>query len=398
MTTPENEIHVPPTPTGEKEERKRRALLLILLLMLLAICAAGCLFLRYILKPEPITDIVPLPIAQQAPPTFVKMISGVDHPVGVAVSPDAQRIYVVEGEGELLIKIFDRDGNLIKSFSPPLTSNSTRSYGYIAVAPNGYVFLTERYNRIIDIFDADGNFIDGIIGKNMTLTKFLKTNAGVILIPGMSYSYDNINKVVVYTNAAGELIAVPGPDNLDWDPLGLRFDAEGNLMVTNLAGNKDEVMIYPAQYVKGDWQAFSPTFQEFGTEGNLAGQFAFPQVVVRDDQGNYYVSDGNNGRISTWSVDRIYKTFFGFGSSEQTLNLPRGMWMDGKNHLHVVDSVGSAVRVYDVSGKEPAFLFNFGESGVSEGFLNFPTDICIDSTGRVYIADSQNNRIDIWSY
>jgi tripartite motif-containing protein 71 len=120
--------------------------------------------------------------------------------------------------------------------------------------------------------------------------------------------------------------------------------------------------------------------------------------VVRDDQGNYYVSDGNNGRISTWSVDRIYKTFFGFGSSEQTLNLPRGMWMDGKNHLHVVDSVGSAVRVYDVSGKEPAFLFNFGESGVSEGFLNFPTDICIDSTGRVYIADSQNNRIDIWSY
>jgi hypothetical protein len=74
------------------------------------------------------------------------------------------------------------------------------------------------------------------------------------------------------------------------------------------------------------------------------------------------------------------------------------MWMDAKNHLHVVDAVGAVVRVYDVSNPEPVFLYDFGLLGTAEGQLNFPNDICIDTNGVLYIADRENNRIDIWSY
>jgi sugar lactone lactonase YvrE len=191
---------------------------------------------------------------------------------------------------------------------------------------------------------------------------------------------------------------MPGPERAEWNPLGLRFDAEGNLMITNLVAGKHEVLIFPAASLTGDLSKFAPAFKEFGSEGKENGQFSFPNSVVRDSKGNYYVSDGNNGRISAWSAERIYKSYFGFGSSDQTLNLPRGAWMDNKDHLHIADAVGSAIRVYDVSGSDPAFLYNFGEFGVSEGYLNFPVDITLDSTGRVYIADRENNRIDIWSY
>jgi hypothetical protein len=93
-----------------------------------------------------------------------------------------------------------------------------------------------------------------------------------------------------------------------------------------------------------------------------------------------------------------YKTKFGFGSGDGGLNLPRGMWMDKKDRLHVTDSVGSTIRVYGVSGSEPTYLYNFGTFGTAEGEMNFPVDVFLDGTGRVYVSDSANDRVQIWSY
>ena len=48
----------------------------------------------------------------------------------------------------------------------------------------------------------------------------------------------------------------------------------------------------------GPGSNFNPQVAEFGVEGKGDGQFSFPNSVVTDSQGNFYVSDGNNGRIS----------------------------------------------------------------------------------------------------
>ena len=203
---------------------------------------------------------------------------------------------------------------------------------------------------------------------------------------------------LIYKFPNQEAKSIPGPDQSTWSPLGLRFDKNGSLMVTNIVGGNHQVLIYSAADLSSDWHSFAPQVKEFGIEGKDNGKLSFPNSVVTDKLGNYYVSDGNNGRVSVWTVDMQYKTFFGFGSTEDSLNLPRGMWMDSNDHLHVVDAVGQYVRVYDVSGAEPVFLYNFGEYGIQEGQFSYPIDIYIDATGRVYIADRENNRIQIWSY
>ena len=407
MTTPEVEIepteNPAPAPLSDEEkqeERKRRGLLLLLLLLLLLVCCVGFFFIRYLLKPQPLPDMLPAPVAQAVnyPPTY-KFSVPADGPVGTAVSPDGLRFYVAESTGERLIKIFDRDGKFIKSFAFPGTTKANRKPTYIAVDAGGHVFVTDTYNNVIAIFDADGNFLDGIIARKVTLTEFVTArNAGALPV-GTQFYFNNILKTVDYKLPGKDAKSVAGPDQSDWSPLGLRFDQKGNLLVTNLVAGKHEVLIYSAVDIQGpNWSTFNPQVKEFGVEGKDNGQLSFPNSVVTDSLGNFYVSDGNNGRISVWSLDMQYKTFFGFGSADSALNLPRGIWMDAKDHLLVADAVGQFIRVYDVSGAEPVFIYNIGTYGALEGQFNFPNDICMDASGRVYIADRENNRVQIWSY
>jgi sugar lactone lactonase YvrE len=403
MTTTNPELEeINPSESGtedvaEKEERRRRSLLLLLLLLLLLSCCVGYLIVRYMIQPQPLPEMIPGINQVNYPPAY-KFSFPADKPVGVAISPDGQRIYVAESAGERLIKIFDPDGVLIKSFSPPFTTKSNRKPNFIAVDAGGRVFVSDTYNMTISIYDADGNYIDGIIGRDATLSKVI---AEQNLPQGTIAYYDSLNQRILY-----QLQLPPGqnqqsfsrPFSTEWAPLGLRFDQKGNLLVTNLVGGKHEVLVFQAEALNGSLVDFNSQVKEFGVEGTDNGQFSFPNSVVTDSRGNYYVSDGNNGRISLWTPDMQYKTFFGFGSADSALNLPRGAWMDSKDRLHVADAIGGSIRVYDVSQDEPAYLFSFGNYGTSEGFFAFPNDICIDNAGRLYIADRENGRIQIWSY
>ena len=51
-----------------------------------------------------------------------------------------------------------------------------------------------------------------------------------------------------------------------------------------------------------------------------------------------------------------------------------------------------------MSEPEPLFLYADGDWGTGEGEFNYPADIALDGTGRLYIADRENNRIQVWSY
>jgi DNA-binding beta-propeller fold protein YncE len=390
------------TAVSEKEERRRRGLLLILLALLLVLCSVLCLFIRYFQKPGPLPDLLPDVIAKNInyPPAYRFSINDISRPLGVAISADLQRLYVTESGGERLIKMYDRDGKLIQSFAPPGTTPSNRQPTYIAVHPDGRVFVVDKYNNMIDVFDIEGNFIDAIIWENVTLSKFVASKNNGTVPEGTEYFYSIIDNQVYY-KFPGEnntLQSAPLEVQGTWSPLGVHFDSQGNLMVTQTSAKSSRVMIFPADSINGSWIDFNPKIITFGIEGKGDGELSAPNSVVMDSRGRFYVSDGNNGRISWWNADRTYKTFFGFGSDANSLNLPRGMWMDGKDRLHIVDAVGQIVRVYDVSGQSPKFLFNIGEYGIGDGQLNFPNDICMDSGGRLYIVDRENNRVQIWSY
>jgi DNA-binding beta-propeller fold protein YncE len=384
----------------DKEENKRRMLLLLLVLLLLCLCCVAGVFFRYLNKPEPLPQILPPEVTgvRCYAPVFRFNITNVDGPLGIAVSADNQRVYVTEFAGERLIKMFDRDGNLINSFSPPGTGTGDRSPGYVALDADGRVFVVDRLSNTIQIYTPDGEFIDAIMAQDMTISKFLAQKN--IPLDGTTIIKYDFRNMQIYYSLEGQnpqVVKVDFVSEKPWGPMGVRFDKNGNLIYTDTSIGEHSVRIIPAAALK-DFVNFAPEITGFGVQGKDSDQFDFPQVAVLDSRGNYYISDGNNYRITSWTPDGKYRQFFGFGAAASALNLPRGAWMDPRDCLLVVDSVGSKIQVYDVSGDEAQFSYSIGDFGITEGLFVYPNDVFIDGTGRLYITDRENNRIQVWSY
>jgi len=382
----------------ERAERRRKRLLLLLLLLLALLACVIALFIRYLRQPEPLPEMIPLPVDVNYPPHYLFSIYGVDKPVGVAFSLKNDRIYVAETGGKRLVKVFDRDGNPLGSFSPPRTRPGERSPVYLAVDGAGRVFVTDRLQHAIFVYDENGTFLDTILGPDLTLSEYVLKHVNN-LRPDATFAYNQFEHVVYYKSPGEPERTLPTPEPAVWAPLGIRFDRTGRLLFTDVRQERNAVYLISADaFLPSSWRNFDPPVISFGSTGQGDGQFLFPNSAVADSQGRIYVTDGNNGRISVWNEKGQFLFHFGGGSGEGALSLPRGAAIDERDRLYVVDAVGQNVKVYDVSGPEPNFLFAFGDWGMGDGQFNYPNDIALDRYGRLYIADRENNRIQVWSY
>ena len=101
MSTLDTTGAAPASPPPEEDRRRRRRLWILLLLLLLLIVALSSILIIYLINPEPLPDL--LNIDTDYAPHYLFSIYEVDQPVGVAVTPDGDLIYVSESGGERLI-------------------------------------------------------------------------------------------------------------------------------------------------------------------------------------------------------------------------------------------------------------------------------------------------------
>jgi len=384
-------------PQGQSAARKQRNRLLVLISVLWAILA-GLLtvIIVYAMRPRPLPELLALNVTYA--PHYLFSIYNVDQPVGVAFSPAENRLYVAESGGERLIKVFDRKGDLIGSFSPPRTQAAERSPIYMAADANGRVFVSDISQLAVQVYDADGNFLDSLLSPDLTLSEYVSNHAQN-LQDGSTLSYNLFQEIVYVAEPGGAEQQLTGPGHLGWAPLGVRFTGNGDLLVTDVIEDHHVVRtISESDLQPSSLSGFNPPLTAFGNIGTGDGNFSFPNVAVADSKGRIYVTDGNNSRISAWDGQGNFLFFFGRGSGESAVNLPRGAVIDRQDRLYVVDAVDHSIKVYDVSGDEVAFLYRFGDFGIDDGQFNYPNDIALDKNGRLYIADRENNRIQVWSY
>ena len=149
-------------------------------------------------------------------------------------------------------------------------------------------------------------------------------------------------------------------------------------------------------------------FSGDGGPANLA-QIYGPDNTIIDSEGNLYIADMNNHRIRKVTAAGIISTVAGNGSqgfsgddgpaTDAQLNQPSGVAVDLAGNLYIADAGNQRVRKVTVAGIVSTVAGNgtWGFSGddgpAVSAQLKYPKDVSVDSTGNLYIVDSQNNRI-----
>ena len=69
--------------------------------------------------------------------------------------------------------------------------------------------------------------------------------------------------------------------------------------------------------------------------------------------------------------------------------------------MFVADTTGQGVFIYRApadGSRRLEYLGYFGGEGVADGTFEYPNSVAVDARGRLYVADTFNNRVQIWSY
>jgi sugar lactone lactonase YvrE len=128
---------------------------------------------------------------------------------------------------------------------------------------------------------------------------------------------------------------------------------------------------------------------------------SFPNGVAVDKDGLVYVADSNNGRLLVFDTVGGVRAQVGRGSGQGNLGLPRGVAVDGGGKVYVGDATGQGLFVFRAPAGDSQrldFIGFIGGQGVADGKFSFPNGVAVDGRGRVYVADTRNDRIQVWSY
>lgn len=118
--------------------------------------------------------------------------------------------------------------------------------------------------------------------------------------------------------------------------------------------------------------------------------------IESDDNGNLYLLSEERGRVYVYNNNEelLYK-FGQKGGDRGKLARPRGIAVDLRNEkIFIVDYLRHAVSIYTLKGN---YINEFGGKGYARGWLYYPSDVEVDGQGNILVADTFNDRIQVFS-
>jgi ABC-type Fe3+ transport system permease subunit/DNA-binding beta-propeller fold protein YncE len=90
---------------------------------------------------------------------------------------------------------------------------------------------------------------------------------------------------------------------------------------------------------------------------------------------------------------RLVSVFGQAGTGPGEFNRAEGLCVDAQDRIYVADSCNHRIQIFSSDGK---FIRAFGRPGSGKGELSYPYDICVDRAGRIYVCEFGNSRIQIF--
>jgi ABC-type Fe3+ transport system permease subunit len=168
-------------------------------------------------------------------------------------------------------------------------------------------------------------------------------------------------------------------------PKGMSCDREGNIVV-----------LEPHYQRVNHFTPDGKLVHQWGVKGTNAGELTLPRAIVVDTKGCVIISEYT-------LVDRVQKftphgqrllTAWGTpGLASGEFNRAEGVTVDARDNIYVADSCNHRIQIFSPEGK---FLRTYGKAGEHARELSYPYDIAVDEQGRQFVCEFGNSRIQVF--
>ena len=121
-----------------------------------------------------------------------------------------------------------------------------------------------------------------------------------------------------------------------------------------------------------------------------------PRGIAVSQNGEIYVADMENHRISVWDGNGTFLRAWGsYGANDGQFKKPIGI-AAFEGEVYVTEREGSRIQVFDENG---SFLRKWGGYGTADGQFNFPWGIAVDSDvngTQVYVTEQNGHRVQVF--
>ncbi|WP_053001287.1 6-bladed beta-propeller [Kosmotoga pacifica] len=280
----------------------------------------------------------------------------------------------------------------------------------ICVDSEGYVYVVDHADHKVQKFLSDGTFVTmwGSKFGNEGWGEYEFYNPIDIEVDTFDFAFvldTGNNRVMVYSQQMPvEILYVQqwggmgdglGEFNM---PMGIGQGFEpGNLWIIYVAdtGNNRIQKFTLAPVFDPELSHFEIiSIIEWGGTGSGPGQFSFPtDIAVFEDL--VYVADGANCRIQVFNNFGEYLFEWGEpGAGPGQFMNPHGIDLSPygvpEPLVYVADSGNNRIQIFSMEGE---FIAEIGRWGTAPGEFIDPYGVAVDFEGNIYVADSANQRI-----
>ena len=376
-------------------------------------------------------------------------------PAGIAVDSDGNLFIADSGSGRIR-EVTASDGKIktvagggASSTPPgdggPATSAELTAPWGVAVDSSGNLFIADSGDYRVREVTASTGIINTVAGNGTDCESGgsacgdggAATNAGFGWIEGIALdSADDIFIADFDNNAIREVTAsnsnintvagngtfsfsgngIPATNAVLYDPFGAASDSAGNIYIAD----QENCIVREVNATTGiiTTVAGTPMSCGYGGDGGAATSalLKYPSKVALY-AGEVYIADTDNclirkvdtaGTISTFAGTPGSCGYGGDGGAATSAELggTTAVAVSSSGNVYIAD--GGNARIREVSGGIINTVAGNGTAGYSgdghgakDAELNWPSDVAVDASGNLYIADSSNLRIrkvDIWGF
>lgn len=168
------------------------------------------------------------------------------------------------------------------------------------------------------------------------------------------------------------------PSPTEYIPRSFDIDKDDNIYILDILSER--VLVLDP---KGKYQRHIKFPKDYG----------FFSDISIDFKGNILLIDSINAVVYSAANDSTHFSPLSKNLKEY-MRFPTSIATDRRGRIYVVDRNGSRIVII---GQDGAFLGVQSGFGWEEGLLNYPSQMCINNKDEVFIADTNNNRIQIFT-